>query len=98
MKSFWYPVQIGYHSLVFFLLSPVSDTLLSLLLAWSLDSTALHEKNNNYFEIHNSFFHRGKNNSGFLMTKKKKIALSQSWKGVHSGDYEACYNIYNTGV
>lgn len=33
------------------------------------------------------------------MTKKKKIfALNQSWKGVHSGDYEACCNIYSTGV
>lgn len=46
-----YPVQIGYHSLVFFLLPLVSDTLLSFLLARSLGSTALHEKIKNYFEI-----------------------------------------------
>lgn len=94
-----YPIQIGYHSLVFFLLSLVNDTLLSFLLAWSSDSTALHEKNKNYFDIHNSFFQNGKNNSVFLMTKKKKIfALNWSWKGAHSGDYERCCNIYGTDV
>lgn len=99
MKLFWYPVQTAYHRLVFFLFSLLSDTLLSFLLAWSLDSTALHEKNKNYFEIHNSFFHKGKNNSGLLMNKKKKIfALNLSWKGVHNDDYEACCNIYGTGV
>lgn len=33
------------------------------------------------------------------MNKKKKIfALNLSWKGVHNGDYEACCNIYGTGV